>query len=620
MRFSPRFLDEIRDRASLGDLVGRKVKLARAGRELKGLCPFHTEKTPSFHVVEDKGFYHCFGCGAHGDALGWLMEAEGLSFPEAVEQLASLAGVPLPTPDPEERRRAEEAADLHDVLESATRFFSRQLGGAAGREARDYLKARGLDQETISHFRLGFAPEEGDALRQALVAEGIAESALIEAGLIKKPEEGGRPFAYFRNRIIFPIGDRRGRIIAFGGRALDQETRAKYLNSPETALFHKGRTLYNLAGARKAAQDSGLVIAVEGYIDVIALRQAGMPYAVAPLGTALTEEQLAELWKMAPEPVLCFDGDKAGLRAAERAIERALPMLAPGHSLRFALLPEGADPDDLVRREGRTAMERIIAAAEPLADRLWAMTGADRDVSTPERRAGFEKDLRDRINLIRDEKVKGFYHRDAGDRLYRAFAAKGRGKARGKRPDSRMRLGGEPASVGLKSSRIGRNTDNNGRRLYEQLLCLYALNHPELGERHLEELAAVRFADSELDKLRQELLVTLSSGKGLDRSALKNHLIQSGFKDSVARLESSPLLRPAWSAWPQATASEAGIGLEHVLARLRRLAMEDEIADLERAYRETGSDDLLMRLIQLKRDHHRSEGNEAEVEGYVFRS
>ncbi|HLJ63670.1 MAG TPA: DNA primase, partial [Stellaceae bacterium] len=344
MSFPPAFLDELRRRLSLAERVGRRVKLIRRGREFIGLCPFHNEKTPSFSVVEEKEFYHCFGCGAHGDIISFCMQTESLSFPEAVETLARQAGLDLPKPDPEARARFEARVSLQQAIEAACVFFEERLASAQGAPARAYLERRGLDPATITRFRLGYAPEGRQALKRAL-GEKFPDSMLIEAGLIRKGEDGAS-FDYFHHRVMFPISDRRGEIIAFGARTLG-DGQPKYLNSPETPLFQKGQVLYGLATARAAAARQPQAIVTEGYLDVIALQRAGFTTAVAPLGTALGEAQLAELWRMAPEPVLCFDGDAAGERAAARALERALPLLKPGFSLRFASLPAGEDPDTL---------------------------------------------------------------------------------------------------------------------------------------------------------------------------------------------------------------------------------------------------------------------------------
>src|SRR5215469_12727372 len=372
MAFPPRFLDELRQRVSLAEVVGRRVKLIRRGREFTGLCPFHNEKTPSFSVVEDKGFYHCFGCGAHGDVIGFSMQAENLSFPEAVEQLARRAGLEVPQETHEERERAERHATLQTAVDAACAFFEKMLHGPEGRGARAYLEGRGLDDAAIRRFRLGFAPDGRDKLKRAVMSSTVPEALLLEAGLLRKPEGGGESYDYFRNRVIFPIGDRRGRIIAFGGRVMD-DGQPKYLNSPDTPLFQKGRVLYGWALARVAAAKDPSAIVVEGYMDVIALHRAGFTTAVAPLGTALTERQIEELWRLAPEPVLCFDGDSAGQRAASRALARALPILKPGMSLRFAILPPSEDPDSLILHHGASAMRELLDRAQPLAEVLWRL-------------------------------------------------------------------------------------------------------------------------------------------------------------------------------------------------------------------------------------------------------
>lgn len=610
MRFPPRFLEDLRDRAPLAELVGRRVKLTRAGREYKGLCPFHNEKTPSFHVVEDKNFYHCFGCGAHGDAIGWLMDGEGLSFAEAVEQLASHLGLPLPEPDPEEHKRAEKQAGLHDVTEAAARYFQERLGGAEGREARAYLERRGLSMETIRRFRLGFAPDSYDALPKALKDRGIAEELLLETGLLVRPEDGRRPYARFRNRVIFPITDRRGRAVAFGGRALDDNP-AKYINSPETPLFHKGRMLYNLAGARKSAHDAGSVVVVEGYMDVIALAQAGIDHAVAPLGTAVTEEQIAELWRLAPEPILCFDGDKAGLGAAARALDRVLPLLAPGQSARFALLPQGLDPDDLIRQEGPGAMQRILSSALPLSEMLWRIMTESADTATPERRAGLEKTIFSRLAKIGDERVRNFYNREFRDRLYRAFAPRRTGAfgRNRKRPDA---LRPERPS-GLSATVLGRTQATQTSQAQERLLVYAMLNHPWLAQKYSEDAADIPLSDPALDKLRQELLVSLDTGRDLDCTILRNHLADRGFAELIARLDRSPVLSPVGPAQPDTAPEDAEEVWVHLLARLRRRALEREIAEIEAAYRADRDDATLEQLLRLKRALHSATGMEAET-------
>ncbi len=403
MAIDSQFLDELRARVKPADVIGRCTRLTRKGREFLGLCPFHNEKTPSFYVYDDH--YHCFGCGAHGSVIDFVMQTEGLEFREAVEKLAAEVGLDLPAETPEARRRAERQKTLIDVMEAACRWYERQLRLPEGRAAQDYLRRRGLNETDWDRFRLGFAPDRRGALKAALERDGIAESLLLEAGLMKRPDDGRPPFDYFRDRVLFAITDRRGRVIAFGGRILG-DGEPKYLNSPETPLFHKGRTLYGLAHARPAARGSGRVIVAEGYMDVIALHRAGFEDAVAPLGTALTEDQLRELWRLAPEPVLCLDGDAAGRKAAARVAERALPLLKPGFSLRLAPLPAGEDPDSLIRREGAGAMREVLDGAVPLSEALWAQVMGGARIDSPERRAALWKTLKDRVFAIQDPTLR----------------------------------------------------------------------------------------------------------------------------------------------------------------------------------------------------------------------
>ena len=426
MTFPPQFLDEIRARIPLEGVIGKRVRLLRRGRELLGLCPFHKEKTPSFTVNEDKGFFHCFGCGAHGDVIGFVMRDEGLSFPEAVERLAGDAGLSMPARDPRAEARERERHSLYGVVEAAAAWFEAELAGPRGVAARRYLDIRGVDEEARAHFRLGYAPDSRTALRTKLERDGVTEAMMLDAGLVIAPEENRTPYDRFRGRVIFPICDRRGRVVAFGGRALG-DGQPKYLNSPETPLFAKGSLLYGQHLAAPAAHKAGRVIAVEGYMDVIALHQAGIAWAVAPLGTALTEQQLELLWRLAEEPVLCFDGDEAGARAAARAVERALPQLNAKRSLRFATLPSGQDPDTMVRDRGRQAMAEIVDAAIPLSDQLWRMALAGRALDTPEARARVNKLLQDQIARIPDRDLGFRYREDFRQRLRLPWQGRGQG-------------------------------------------------------------------------------------------------------------------------------------------------------------------------------------------------
>lgn len=519
MAFPDSFLEELRNRLPLSGVVGRSVRLIKRGREFTGLCPFHNEKSPSFTVNDEKGFFHCFGCGAHGDVIGFAMRSGGLAFPEAVEQLAQEAGLAVPRVRPEDREKAEQAATQGKALEEAARWFQAQLQAGAGSEARAYIQKRGLKPETVDRFRLGYAPSSRTALKEALLARGLPEPLLIEAGLLIKPEDGGASYDRFRNRVMFPIADRRGRVIAFGGRALDPDAPAKYLNSPETSLFHKGRNLYNHALAREAARESGTVIVVEGYMDVIALAQAGIDHAVAPLGTALTEEQIALLWRLSAEPILCFDGDAAGWRAALRAADRALPLLEPGHSFRFAILPGGQDPDDLVRNQGKAAMEDVLARALPLADILWRRETEGRPLDTPERRAALEAALLGLAGQIRNPAVQAHYRDHFRAKLRTLFApARTWSVPRGNRPGF-----GRPAEPeGIR----GPIPDNIGRT--ERALLTAVIAHPFLLEEHGEAFAALTFPQGPLDSLKSRILEEASRHPGLDGEAFAAHLRQQG--------------------------------------------------------------------------------------------
>ena len=406
---------------------GRQARAhEEGGREWRGLSPFNAEKTPSFYVNDQKGFYHCFSSGKHGDIFTFLMETEGLSFPEAVERLASEAGVAVPKPTREAAAEDEKRRSLHDVTELAAGFFESALAGRFGARAREYLDRRGLGPETRRAFRIGYAPSDRFALRDHLAGKGISVEMMIEAGLLVTGEDVAVPYDRFRDRVMFPIEDLRGRVIAFGGRAMSADMPAKYLNSPDTSLFHKGSLLYNLHRARKPAHERSGIIAVEGYVDVIAMSLAGFPNAVAPLGTALTEDQLQLLWRCADEPVLCFDGDGAGRRAAFRAVDLALPALTPGKSLRFALLPEGQDPDDLARSGGGAAVERVLKSARPLVDILWARELEAGPLDTPERRAALEARLREVLSAMRDDTLRRYYREEIEMRLAALSPERGR--------------------------------------------------------------------------------------------------------------------------------------------------------------------------------------------------
>src|ERR1700758_4832947 len=422
MRFTDQFLEDLRARLPVSEVVGKRVKLNRSGREWKGLSPFQQEKTPSFFVNDQKQAWFDFSSGLNGNIFDFVMKTEGVTFPEAVERLASMAGVALPVATPDAARQEQRRRTLYDVMDPAAKFFADTLASRNGAKARGYLADRAILPQTQLQFRLGYAPPDRFALKEYLGAQGIPVEDMVEVGLLVTGENAPVPFDRFRDRVMFPITDARGRVIAFGGRALEKDVPAKYLNSPETPLFHKGDNLYNLAAARQAAHNGSQLIVVEGYVDVIAMVTSGFGGAVAPLGTALTENQLALLWKMADEPILCFDGDRAGQKAAYRAADLALPHLKPGKSLRIALLPEGQDPDDLARTSGRGAIEEVISAARPLADVIWSREIEGGTYATPERRAALEARIGELANSVRDDVVRRYYREDLIQRLQRSFA------------------------------------------------------------------------------------------------------------------------------------------------------------------------------------------------------
>ncbi|WP_397581358.1 DNA primase [Sphingorhabdus sp.] len=418
MALTPQWLDELRARITLSALIGRTVKVTKAGREFKACCPFHNEKSPSFTINDEKGFYHCFGCSAHGDAIRWMTDQRGLSFMDAIKELAAEAGMEVPAPDPKAAQRAERANNLYDVMTAAQEWFVTQLLGVEGAGARGYLRQRGFTEQTIRDFGFGLAPDNRTGLKTALKQFG--DPMLIEAGLLISVD-GKAPYDRFRGRLMIPIRDPRGRVIAFGGRILG-EGEPKYLNSPDTPLFDKGRTLYNLDKCSPASRQTGRVIVVEGYMDVIAIAQAGFADAVAPLGTALTEQQIQMLWRMTEKPLLCFDGDAAGQKAAMRAALRALPLLKPGHSLQFVTLPQGQDPDDLVKASGATALTTLLESSEPLVERLWKAELSSGPLDTPEDRAGLKQRLGAHMANITDVEIRRHYANAFRERYDDLFA------------------------------------------------------------------------------------------------------------------------------------------------------------------------------------------------------
>jgi DNA primase len=515
---TPAFLDELRARTTLSSVIGRSVKLTRAGREWKACCPFHNEKTPSFTVNDEKAFYHCFGCGANGDAIKFLTEQGGLSFMDAVKELAQACGMTVPAADPRAREKEERAAGLHDVMAAAASWFTDQLDGKDGGEARAYLDRRGVTPAMRRAFGLGFAPDSRGRLKTAI--NHFGSDKLLEAGLLVKPDDDREPYDRFRGRLMIPIRDQRERVIAFGGRVIGTGE-PKYLNSPDTPLFDKGRTLYNIDRAGPAARKMGRIVVVEGYMDVIALAQAGFDEVVAPLGTALTEMQLERLWRLCNVPILCFDGDAAGQRAAMKAALRALPMLTPSRSLAFVTLPAGLDPDDLVRGEGGApAFAALLASAEPLVERLWRGERDAFPLTTPEARAGLRQRLMAHAGAIGDRSVGEEYRlafRAHLDTLHAPAAAQGRPLARFQ-PN-------RPLPPSAQAQAVSRS----GTRSAQGRAILYGLlTYPDLVVDYAEAIAGLAMGRPEWDALRNVLVDSALSGRVLDVNTLEPILQEAG--------------------------------------------------------------------------------------------
>ena len=544
MSLSPQFLDELRQRTTLSTLIGRSVKLVKAGREYKACCPFHNEKSPSFYVNDDKGFYHCFGCSAHGDAIRFLTEAKGLPFMDAVKELAQTAGMDVPAPDPRAAERNDHHAGLHEVMAGAAAWFEEQLGGIEGAAARGYLQRRGIDDRLAKAFGIGFAPDSRGKLKTALKAFG--ESKLIETGMLILVEEK-EPYDRFRGRLMIPIRDQRGRVIAFGGRILDSGE-PKYLNSPDTPLFDKGRTLFNIDRAGPASRKTGRIVAVEGYMDVIALAKAGIDEAVAPLGTALTEMQLERLWRIAEIPILCFDGDKAGQKAAIRAAHRALPMIAPGRTLRFALLPGGQDPDDLVKAGGASAIEAVFDQAISLDELLWRAEYEAQPLGTPEARAGLRKRLGELAAGIQDRDVREQYQAEFRRRFDELFTPQRRPfvpsfQPRGGAGSGKRRPGQPWKPEPLPPSRAAHAVNLSGiDRMLARAIMAGLLRYPALFATDIEAIGQLQLGDEKLETLRSVAFGASLAGPALEKDGLETILREAGLGVVVEELKATNAL------------------------------------------------------------------------------
>ncbi|MEQ6248499.1 DNA primase [Sulfitobacter sp. HNIBRBA3233] len=629
MSLPPGFLDELRSRSSLSQVVGRKVmwdqrKSNQGKGDMWAPCPFHQEKSASFHVDDRKGFYYCFGCHAKGDAISFVRETENVSFMEAVEILAREAGMPMPERDPQAQQKADARTQLAEVMELAVKWFRLQLRTGAGQAARDYLARRGLQGDALARWEIGFAPDTWQGLWDALKGKGVEDKLILDAGLAKPSQKGGKPYDTFRNRIIYPIRDAQGRAIAFGGRAMDPEDKAKYLNSPETALFDKGRSLYNVREARVAAGKGQPLLVAEGYMDVIALSEAGFGAAVAPLGTAITENQLAMLWRISDEPVIMLDGDAAGQRAALRLIDLALPLLEAGRSLRFAMMPEGQDPDDLLKSAGVGAVQSIIDAAQPTVQLLWQREIDGKVFDSPERKAALDKTLREKIALIRDPSIRSHYGQEIKDLRWQLFRNKstsasggGGGGARRPRQQGAWVKAVPGPSVGAKSSVLATAQDARATdHLREAVILAACICCPEVVEKFETGLENMPCADPDHARMRDLVLAHAHRGAGDLRDRISDALGPDAIENLLAQrhVAITPCIRkPGMADLTAMTIAEE-------LAKLKaQRGLEEELHDALDDLTGEADEGVTWRLAEAARAHDRARrsGQEDQAE-YVI--
>lgn len=582
-----RFLDEIRAKVPIADVVGARVKLTRKGREYTGLCPFHNEKTPSFTVNEAKGFYHCFGCGAHGDVIKFEMEAGGLPFMDAVTKLANKAGLKVPQFSRENEEEAKHRSSWYEIMDLAAGFFEKNLLLPIGREAFEYLDRRGFDDNIIKKFRLGYAPDN-NGLHAYLLSKNVSESDMIELGLAVLSEKNSKVYDFFRNRVIIPIMDKRGRVIGFGGRVMGNE-QPKYLNSPETPIFNKRKVLYNLNYARDKAYENKRIIVCEGYMDVIAQAKYGFEYAVAPLGTALTEDQIQEAWKICPEPTLCFDGDSAGIRAAIRSVDRVLPILKPGYSLKYVFLPDKMDPDEFLKAKGAEEYEKTITSTTPLADLLWRKNLQAQPTDTPEQKAMFEKNIYEEIGKIADEKVRGYYLQDMRTRIYNEI----------RRPQSTSPTPAKNTAprrrIAHENLKVKRSLDENVARFVLSAL-IYS---PGLISEFEEQLGMFEIPSAELNMLWEKMMDISHEHEDLNSETIMGELTSSDFGKIVSSLWEIKMLR------------QQNPFVTKVREEIRNKILEMQLGQIEKDIKEclrimetseSFSDDIYERYEMLKKD------------------
>ncbi|SLN31323.1 DNA primase [Ruegeria meonggei] len=613
MSLPPGFLDELRTRLSLSQVVGRKVMWdARKSNQGKGdmwaPCPFHHEKTASFHVDDQKGFYYCFGCQAKGDAISFVKETENVSFIEAVEILAREAGLPMPARDPKAQEKQDHRSQLAEVMEQAVQFFRLQLKTGAGTEARDYLKRRGLDDQALDRWEIGFVPEGWQGLWDHLRGKNVAEDLILGAGLAKPSNKGKKPYDTFRNRIMFPIRDPRGRCIAFGGRAMDPNDNAKYLNSPETDLFDKGRSLYNHGPARQAAGKGQPLIVAEGYMDVIALGEAGFGASVAPLGTAITEHQLQLLWRISDEPIIALDGDTAGLRAAMRAVDLALPLLEAGKSLRFALMPEGKDPDDLLRAEGAGAVQSVLDGAIPMVKLLWQRETEGKVFDSPERKAALDKTLRDKIKLIRDPSIRSHYGQEIKDLRWQLFRPQRQQQNRSWQPRGKWKPQPQPASPGARASFLA-SSENAEIQLREAAILAIAALNPQVVVQFEHQLEEMECRDPDHASLRHAILRHAID----DPDSLKDHIAENLGPQALENLLALRHVAVIPSVSKPGDVEKAEMTLAEELAKIKALrGLDAEIAEAAEELSDLADEALTYRLAQAAEERNRTSRSQNE--------
>ena len=558
-----KFLDELRSRVSIAEVVGAKVKLVRKGKEYTGLCPFHNEKTPSFTVNEAKGFYHCFGCGQHGDIIKFEMEANGLPFMDAVTKLANKVGLKVPQFSHENPEETQKRSSWYEIMELAAGYFEKNLRLTGGRRAMEYLNIRGFDEDIIKKFRLGYAPDN-NGLRAWLASKNVRESDMVELGLAVVSEKNGKFYDFFRDRVIIPIMDKNNRVIAFGGRVMG-DAQPKYLNSPDTPVFNKRRVLYNLNHARDKAFEARRIIICEGYMDVIAQAKYGFDYAVAPLGTALTEEQIAEAWKICPEPTLCFDGDSAGVRAAMRSIDRALPILKAGYSLQYVFLPDKMDPDEFLKAKGAEEYAKMLADTVPLADLLWRKNEESQPAETPEQKALFEKNILEEVGKIADEKVRGYYLQDVKRRLYEKFRSatmpqrEKRENETAKKSTSRCRH--QPIKMSL--------DERVAKFIAAAMLC-----HPELIGEYEEKIGMFEIQNEVLHLLLEKMVAIYHENDTISCTALYEKLQEENYHKYIDGLWEVRMIKQQEPYLPKLRAE-----IDNAIIEMQLLQLEKDIRE-----------------------------------------